>query len=229
MSGIFVNVHGALALARKPAHSIRMTVSPAELALYAGALFILFLTPGPVWVAMLARGLSGGFAATWPLAAGVVVGDVLWPLLAIFGVTWIVSVWGGFLETLQYVAAAIFVFMGSALIRHAGHSIAGDNRLTRPGVWAGFSAGLAVILGNPKAILFYMGVLPGFFDLRTVTAPDIAAILAVSMVVPLIGNLTLALMIDRARALLRSPEALARLNRISGGLLIVVGLVIPFT
>ena len=28
-------------------------------------------------------------------------------------------------------------------------------------MWAGFVAGLALILGNPKAILFYMGVLPG--------------------------------------------------------------------
>jgi threonine/homoserine/homoserine lactone efflux protein len=30
---------------------------------------------------------------------------------------------------------------------------------------AGFLAGLAAILANPKAILFYMGMLPGFFDL----------------------------------------------------------------
>jgi hypothetical protein len=37
-------------------------------------------------------------------------------------------------------------------------------------MWAGFLAGLAVILGNPKAILFYMGMLPGFFDLRALTS-----------------------------------------------------------
>ena len=42
-----------------------------------------------------------------------------------------------------------------------------DSRLTRPGRWAGFAAGVAAVIGNPKAILFYMGVLPGFFDLRT--------------------------------------------------------------
>ena len=54
-------------------------------ALYVGALLILFLTPGPVWVALTARALSGGFHAAWPLAFGVVVGDVLWPLLAILG------------------------------------------------------------------------------------------------------------------------------------------------
>jgi threonine/homoserine/homoserine lactone efflux protein len=205
-----------------------MTVSPADLALYAGALLILFLTPGPVWVAMVARGLAGGFAATWPLAAGVVVGDVLWPLLAIFGVTWIVSVWGGFLATLQYVAAGIFLIMGGALIRHAGHAIAGDNRLTRPGMWAGFSAGLAVILGNPKAILFYMGVLPGFFDMAALTAPDILAICALSALVPLVGNLMLGASLGRARAILSSPRALWRMNVAAGWLLIGVGLAIAW-
>ena len=64
-----------------------MTISAVDAALYAGALLILFLTPGPVWVALTARALSGGFNAAWPLALGVVVGDVLWPLLAILGVT----------------------------------------------------------------------------------------------------------------------------------------------
>jgi threonine/homoserine/homoserine lactone efflux protein len=101
--------------------------------------------------------------------------------------------------------------------------------MTRPGIWAGFSVGVAAVIGNPKAILFYMGFLPGFFDLSTVTVPDIAAILAVSAIVPMLGNLALAFFLDRARRLLQSPKAIARLNFGSGVLLILVGLVIPFT
>ncbi len=205
-----------------------MTVSVWELLAYAGAVVILFITPGPVWVALIARGLTGGFRQAWPLAVGVTVGDVLWPLLAILGVSWIVSVWGGFLFVLKLIAAAMFIVMGGLLIRFAGAPIPTDGRLTRPGMWAGFTAGVMVIVGNPKAILFYMGLLPGFFDLRTVTWLDIVAILSVSVAIPLSGNLMLALTIDRARRLLTSPEALARANRIAGTLLIGVGLVIPF-
>ncbi|TCO73544.1 LysE family translocator [Rhodovulum euryhalinum] len=206
-----------------------MTVTPGELLLYAGALFVLFLTPGPVWVALTARALSGGFRAAWPLALGVVIGDVLWPLLAILGVSWVVATFDGFLVVLRYVASLVFLVMGVLLIRHADATIAADSRLTRPGMWAGFLAGLAAILGNPKAILFYMGVLPGFFDLAQVGGPDIAAIVAISMVVPLAGNLVFALFIDRARRILTSPAALRRTNRVAGLLLILVGLVIPFT
>ncbi|MGB5556749.1 MAG: LysE family translocator [Paracoccaceae bacterium] len=206
-----------------------MTITHSDLLLYAGALAILFFTPGPVWVALTARTLSGGFHAAWPLALGVVIGDALWPFLAILGVTWVVSVFAGFMTVLRWVACAIFVIMGALIIRNAGKTIATDSRLTRPGMWAGFAAGVAVILGNPKAILFYMGVLPGFFDLTALGWPDIGAIVALSMAVPFVGNLFFSLFIDRARRLLTSPPALRRTNLTAGGLLILVGLIIPFT
>lgn len=205
-----------------------MTASPVDLLLYAGAILILFLTPGPVWVALTARALSGGFASAWPLAVGVVLGDILWPLLAILGVAWIVSVFDGFMTAMRFVAAGMFLFMGVMLIRHAGATIGTDSRLTRPGRWAGFMAGVAVIVGNPKAVLFYMGVLPGFFDLTRITWLDVLAILAISCSIPLMGNLLMALSVDRARRLLTSPSALRRVNIVAGILLCLVGLIIPF-
>jgi threonine/homoserine/homoserine lactone efflux protein len=203
-----------------------LTITLESLLLYCGAMVILFITPGPVWVAIIARGLSGGFSAAWPLAIGVAIGDVIWPLAAIFGLSWIASVYGDYMVVLRWVAVVIFALLGALLIRHADQPIAADSRLTRPGRWAGFAAGVAVILGNPKAILFYMGVLPGFFDLRHVTGPDIAAILAVSVLIPVAGNLSFALMIDRVRKLVASPAAVRRMNRTAGTLMIVVAAVI---
>ncbi len=206
-----------------------MTLTAGDIALYAGAMLILFITPGPVWVALLARAMSGGFAAAAPLALGVATGDILWPLLAVLGVTWIVSVFDGFMVVMRVIASFMFLGMGMLLIRHADRTIASDSRLTRPGVWPGFMAGLAVILGNPKAILFYMGLLPGFFDLSHVTAPDIAVIVLISFFVPLAGNLSLALFVGRVKLLLVSPRAIRRTNISAGVLLMIVGLIIPFT
>jgi threonine/homoserine/homoserine lactone efflux protein len=203
-----------------------MTVTLTQLALYAGALVILWVTPGPVFVALSARALTGGFRSAWPLAVGVTVGDVIWPLVAIFGLTAIVGQFSDLMFWLRWVAAAIFALMGWALIARAGRPISADGRLTRPGLVAGFSAGVAAILGNPKAILFYMGVLPGFFDLRHVTGADIAAIIALSMAIPLAGNLLTAATVGRARALLTTPRALRRVNLGAGALLIAVGAVI---
>ncbi|WP_417258413.1 LysE family translocator [Celeribacter sp.] len=206
-----------------------MTLGVSELGLYAFALLILFLTPGPVWVAMLARSMSGGFSSAAPLALGVVVGDVLWPLLAILGVTWIVSEFAAFLTVMRWIAVIMFLVMGTLLIRHADKKISSDSRLTRPGMAAGFLAGLAVIISNPKAILFYMGLLPGFFDLSALTKPDIVAICFVSAVVPLMGNLIIAAFVGKVRGWLNSPDGIRRMNRTAGILLVLVAFVIPFT
>ena len=205
-----------------------MTLAFSDLALYAIAVFILFITPGPVWVALLARAVSGGFHAAWPLAVGVAIGDAVWPILAILGVSWVVNEIAGIMIILRYVAAAVFLTMGAVLMLEADVALSGDKRLTRPGMWAGFIAGVLVILGNPKAILFYMGVLPGFFDLTEVGAWDVLAIVVVSILTPLLGNLAVAGFVNHARDLLQTPEAVRRINRISGGLLIAVGIVIPF-
>lgn len=206
-----------------------MTVTSHQLLLYAGALVVLFMTPGPVWVALLARAVSGGFNGAWPLAAGVVVGDVLWPLLAILGVTVIATVWSDFLAVLRFVAAAVFAVMGVLLLTRGERVVGTGSRLTAPGMWAGFAAGLAVILGNPKAILFYMGILPGFFDLAGLNAADIAAICALSAAVPLTGNLILAASVGRIRRLIASPVAVRRVNVTAGVLMIGVACAIALT
>jgi threonine/homoserine/homoserine lactone efflux protein len=206
-----------------------MTVTAQQLMLYAAAMAGLWAVPGPVWVALTARALSGGMAGAWPLAVGVALGDLIWPLCAILGLAWVLSLYGDALSVLRWIAAGVFIGMGVLLIRKPAQVPGTDSRMTRPGIWAGFSVGMAAVIGNPKAILFYMGFLPGFFDLTRVTVPDIAAILAVSAIVPMLGNLALAFFLDRARRLLQSPRAIARLNLGSGLLLVLVGLVIPFT
>ena len=206
-----------------------MTVTLWQLVVYMAGMAALWAVPGPVWVALLARSLAGGFASAWPLAVGVVLGDLMWPALAIFGLSWIVSVYSDFLHVLKLVAAVTFGVMGLLLIRKSGALLGADSRLTRPGRLAGFITGVAAVIGNPKAILFYMTVLPGFFDLSRLNGWDITAILAVSAAVPLVGNLGLALFLDRARDLISSPERVAVLNRISGALLILVGIAIALT
>ena len=205
-----------------------MTLTANALGLYALGMAGLWAVPGPVWVALLARALSGGFAAAWPLALGVTLGDLLWPALAIFGMGWVLSVYGEALQILRWIAAATFAIMGALLIAKSGTLMSADSKLIRPGRLAGLLTGVAAVVGNPKAILFYMTVLPAFFgDVSRLTAVDIACILAVSVAVPLVGNLGLALFLDRVRVLLSNPARVQMLNRISGSLLILVACAIP--
>ncbi|MEX0971459.1 MAG: LysE family translocator [Paracoccaceae bacterium] len=206
-----------------------MNLHLSDLVLYAGALAVLFLTPGPVWAAMVARAVSGGARAAWPLALGVAVGDALWPLAAIFGVSALVALYADFMVWLRFAGAVMLALIGLQIIRHARALPDKDRSLTRPGWRAGFFAGVMVILGNPKAILFYMGLLPGFFDMGNLTALDIAAICFLSFAVPLSGNMVLAGLLGRAQRFLSSPKAVFRTNLISGSLLVLVALGIALT
>ena len=206
-----------------------MSVTPGELGAYAIAIFILFITPGPVWVAIIARALSGSGRYALPLALGVAIGDVTWSMTAVLGMAWVVQSFAGAMAVLRWVAAGLFLIMGVLLIRHRGNGIPGrDSRLTRPGFRAGLAAGLAVVFANPKAILFYMGLLPGFFHLGRLGWPDMAAIALISATIPFLGNMTLALFVERARKLVTSPRAVRRTNVAAGLMMIGVGLVIPF-
>lgn len=206
-----------------------MSVTITQLALYAGALFILFATPGPVWVAVIARSASGGFKSAVPLAFGVAVGDVLWPLIAILGVSYLVSLYADILILFRYIAAFILCLMGAALVRWPEKVFSENSKLTQPGMWAGFIAGFAAVIANPKASLFYMTLLPSFFDFNNITKWDVVAICVLSFIVPLMGNLILATFVGQMRQFLASPDAVRRTNIWAGIALILVGLVIAVT
>jgi threonine/homoserine/homoserine lactone efflux protein len=202
-----------------------MTVTGGQLAAYAGALAVLVATPGPVVAALIARAATGGVRAAVPLAGGVAVGDVLWPLAAMLGIGVVSGAWAGTLAVLRYLGAAILVWMGVSLVRKAGALAlaAAAGGVARERGWSGFAAGLTVIAGNPKAILFYAGVLPGFFDFRTLTILDMALICLVSAAVPFLGNLAWAALFARARRWLADPTAMRRVHVVAGLALVAVG------
>ena len=62
-----------------------MTVTSTEIFIYITALIILFITPGPVWIALIARTISGGAKSGLSLVSGVCLGDMLWPIVVFLG------------------------------------------------------------------------------------------------------------------------------------------------
>jgi threonine/homoserine/homoserine lactone efflux protein len=205
-----------------------MTVSLIDLAFYALALGVLVFTPGPVVVALIARTLTSGWRSAMPLSAGVAICDMIWPLLAIFGLSAVVQVYGEIMVVLRYVGAAILIWMGWRLIIGSKHALEAnpDPALMRRTVWQGFAAGFLVNISNPKAILFFVGILPNLFDLTRLTALDITVIVGLSALVPFLGNLVWAFVAHSARRLLRSERAVRRVNMVSGGALMGAGGVI---
>ena len=208
-----------------------MTITLTEIALYAVALAVLVFTPGPVVVAVIAKTMASGWRSMIPLSAGVSVVDILWPLLAILGLSALVQSHAEALQIMRYVGGAILIWMGWRLFANAGKGLddAPDPTLMRRSVWQGFMAGVMINLGNPKAIVFFIGILPNLFDLMALTTIDILIILAMSPTVPFLGNLIWAAAAHRARRFLSSAGAVKRVNQASGGALAGAGAVIAAT
>ena len=87
-------------------------------------------------------------------SAGVTIGDVVWPVLALLTLGQLVAVYAAVLTGLKYVAVIVFMVMGVGLIMARVNKLQAPDQLTRAGFLPGFIAGSLVTIGNAKAILF---------------------------------------------------------------------------
>mgnify|MGYP001230479247 FL=1 len=201
-----------------------MTIDSNQIFLYFLALVILFLTPGPVWVALIARTVSGGAKSSISLALGVSLGDMLWPFVVYFSLSLLISLYSDILLIFRYVASFVLILMGLQIIYLRNKTLSEDHRLTKSGFIAGFYAGFIAVTANPKASLFYMTLLPGFFDFKLIGIIDVCLISLLSFSIPMIGNILMILFVAKVRSLLSSPYAVRMTNLISGILLVFVGI-----
>jgi len=201
-----------------------MTIDSNQIVLYFLALVILFLTPGPVWVALIARTVSGGSKSSIPLALGVSLGDMLWPFVVYFSLSLLISLYSDILLIFRYVASFVLILMGLQIIYLRNKTLSEDHRLTKSGFIAGFYAGFIAVTANPKASLFYMTLLPGFFNFELIGIIDVCLISLLSFSIPMIGNILMILFVAKVRSLLSSPYAVRMTNLISGILLVFVGI-----
>ena len=208
-------------------------MSITELYFYAFAMFILFLTPGPVWVVLLARIFSNGWSGGLPLACGVIIADFTWSFLAVISISSISEAIPSITKTLTWVAAGFFLYLAIKLWLKPSYDLNNiklskvSSKLKFNSIYLeSFMTGLLVNFSNPKAILFYISIMPGFFVLNQLTNTDAVIIASISALVPFIGNIILIALVSPVRQLMQSPSAQKKLNQISSILLLIVAVMI---
>lgn len=88
---------------------------------------------------------------------------------------------------------------------------------------ASFVQGFLISASNPKVILFYIAFLPTFMDLTVLTGQDIALAAGLTLVALMAGLMMIAWFSARAARMLRTPQAIQRLNRGAGGIMMGAG------
>lgn len=191
------------------------------------AVFILSVSPGPGVTAVVARALSGGLKPALRLVLGITLGDLTLLALACLGMAALAQTMGNLFLVVKLAGAAYLVYLGVQALR------AQESNLPDPGT--GLAAepdrkdllmGYLMTLGNPKAIVFYAAFLPSFLDLSQLTpVPFVVAAGIVATVV--FGVLSgYAFLAARAGKLFRSRKAVQSAHRVSGAVLIGVGVAV---
>ena len=200
-------------------------MTPLSLAAFAGAMFLLAITPGPGVFATVARALASGFAHASVVVLGIVIGDLVFLLLAIYGLAAAAGLLGGLFALVKYLGAGYLLWLGLKLWR--SKDVAASATPVEESSWfANLTSGLLITLGNPKVILFYLGFLPAFVDLATLNAGDVVIIAGVVSLVLGATMLGYAYAASRARRLFQSRETKRLLNRTAGSVMIATGAVL---
>src|SRR5262245_1363112 len=142
-----------------------MLMDVAALVLFAGTLLVAAASPGPGIAALVARVIGRGPEGATAFAAGLILGDLVWLAVAILGLAVVAQTFHEIFLVIKYVGAAYRIYLAYGMwtapaVPHdvaAGGSRESDVRL--------FVGGLALTLGNPKVVAFYLALLPNLIDL----------------------------------------------------------------
>ena len=123
-------------------------------------------------------GVSNGLA----VSAGIVLGDLLFITLAIFGLSIVAETFGSLFMVIKVFGGFYLLWLGFSLLKATKLSKYTVNKASNKGsLLASFVAGFLLTLGDIKAILFYASLLPIYIDLSAVKTYEILAIVFITI------------------------------------------------
>ena len=132
---------------------------------------------------VVARAATAGIRHGIAVAAGIVVADLAFILLVVFGLALIAEAMGSFFMVVKYLGAGYLVWFGISLLRsRQSVAVEGDTVRRPESILVSFLAGVALTLGDIKAIFFYMSLLPAFISPGELTGADVLLIALLTVV-----------------------------------------------
>lgn len=186
---------------------------------YTAALAIAAAIPGPGVTALVARALGSGFRSSLFMSFGLVLGDLTYLTAVVLGLAFVAQTFGTVFLLIKWAGV---LYLGWLAWQFWTSGITAETvqaEGSRSGLLASFLSGIAVTLGNPKTMIFYIAITPTIVDLTTITAHEYALLATLTVVVLLVVLVPYLVLAAQARWFLRSPRALKALNRTAAGFL----------
>lgn len=197
----------------------------AQLLSYITALGLAAAIPGPGMTALVARSVSSGALAGFFMLAGLILGDLIYLSLSVFGLAALAKSWASLFMLLNWAAALYLAWLAWQFWRYQPQAVDIAQQATKKDLAAAWLSGLTITLGNPKTIAFYLAILPLVISLDRVSfstwshmlAPLTAAVLLAVGAVFILAAL-------KIRRLLASAAAQRLLFRSAGVIMLLAAL-----
>jgi threonine/homoserine/homoserine lactone efflux protein len=187
----------------------------SHLLVFATAYLAVLILPGPGVTALIARVLARGLDGVPAFIAGFVTGALVWFAIAATGLALLAETFASVFIAVRYAGAAYLLYLAwklwtaSAQPLSAGETVPGHrSRL--------FLTGMAINLGNPKVMVFFLALLPAVVRLDLLQPLGFTELAGVIVVIASGVLSAYAIVAARARKLFTTPRAVRLLNRGTG-------------
>lgn len=192
------------------------------------AIFIFGITPGPGIFALLGKALTSDVKDCFPLSLGMTISDIVYLILATFGLAAIAENYSDLFLAIRFIGAAYLIYLGYKMWTAEvtiDFKQSNETSVSKSKSWInGFIQGFLISASNPKVILFYIAFLPTFIDLTILNGSDILLISVLTFFALMIGLMLVSFGASSVRRYLKSKKAIQNLNRTAGSIMIGAGL-----
>lgn len=201
-------------------------LSTHSLLIFAAVYAVAIATPGPGIVSLVARALGGGFWSAVPMVFGMAAGDLTLMTLSAFGLALVAQAMGDFFLVVKVAGAGYLIYLG---YKYWTAPVEETMAVVPGAIAQGFLTQFALTLGNPKAIGFFVALLPTLIDLKTLTLGGYAELSAMCFTVLPAVTLTYAALASSVRGLFQSAVARRRMNKGAGVIMVGTGISVAVT
>jgi threonine/homoserine/homoserine lactone efflux protein len=186
---------------------------------YVLACFVITIIPGPTVTLIVANSLTHGARAGLINVAGTQLGLGLMMLVLVVGLSSVIAIMGYWFDWLRLAGAAYLIWLGWKLLRsQSGFAQPGHVSRPRGGF---FLQGFLVLMGNPKALLWFGAFIPHFVDPSGNYVGQVVLLGVTAMATAALSDGAYAVLAGRAGSVLSRRRALL-VSRV-GGLCLIGG------
>ena len=196
-----------------------------NLALLFATMFVISAVPGPSDAAVAARASAYGAWHAAAMIIGILLADAVFIVVALVGLGTIARAMSEWFVIVTSLCAAYLIYLGWSTLS----ALPSESKATTLGsgsIAASLVGGMTVTFADPKAIFFYMGLLPAFIDMHSASWWHGALVMLVAtVVIGIVKGAYAWLAIALRERFHRSRQSTGLwLQRLAGGVLIVAGI-----